>query len=138
MQVCTSLQADNRTSTPLLSFLQAGCPSCHPTNSVKANTHAKIYYAFFSRVHKHNYFNAKQHSKIRCTEPLHILPTPTSVPVALGKADFKYFFTLLRSIADKTAWLRNKIVVSWTLDCYTLAHTSAISYVVWDLDIMTR
>ena len=32
MQVCTSLQA----STPPLSFLQAGCPSCHPTNSVKA------------------------------------------------------------------------------------------------------
>jgi len=36
MQVCTSLQMDNHTSTPPLSFLQAGCPSCHPTNSVKA------------------------------------------------------------------------------------------------------
>jgi len=37
MQVCTSLQADNRaTSTPPVSFLQARCPSCHPTNSVKA------------------------------------------------------------------------------------------------------
>ena len=36
MQVCTSLQADNHASTPPLSFLQAGCPSCHPTNSVKA------------------------------------------------------------------------------------------------------
>jgi len=36
MQVCTSLQTDNHTSTPSLSFLQAGCPSCHPTNSVKA------------------------------------------------------------------------------------------------------
>ena len=36
MQVCTSLQTDNHTSTPLLSFLQAGCPSCRPTNSVKA------------------------------------------------------------------------------------------------------
>jgi len=35
MQVCTSLQTDNHTSTPPLSFLQAGCPSCHPTNSVK-------------------------------------------------------------------------------------------------------
>jgi len=35
MQVCTSLQADNHASTPPLSFLQAGCPSCHPTNSVK-------------------------------------------------------------------------------------------------------
>jgi len=36
MQVCTSLQTDNHASTPSLSFLQARCPSCHPTNSVKA------------------------------------------------------------------------------------------------------
>ena len=36
MQVCTSLQTDNHASTPPLSFLQAGCPSCGPTNSVKA------------------------------------------------------------------------------------------------------
>ena len=36
MQVCTSLQTDNRASTPPLSFLQAGCPSCRLTNSVKA------------------------------------------------------------------------------------------------------
>jgi len=31
MQVCTSLQTDNHAS-----FLQAGWPSCRPTNSVKA------------------------------------------------------------------------------------------------------
>ena len=31
--VCTSLQTDNHASTPPLSFLQAGCPSCHPTVS---------------------------------------------------------------------------------------------------------
>ena len=36
MQVCTSRQRDNHASTPPLSFLQAGCPSCCPTNSVKA------------------------------------------------------------------------------------------------------
>jgi len=36
MQVCTSLQTDNQASTLPLSFLQAGCPSCRPTNSVKA------------------------------------------------------------------------------------------------------
>ena len=38
MQVCTSLQTDNNASTPPLSFLQAGCPSCHPTNSVPLET----------------------------------------------------------------------------------------------------
>jgi len=36
VQVCTLLQTDNHTSIPPLSFLQAGCPSCRPTNSVKA------------------------------------------------------------------------------------------------------
>jgi len=33
MQVCTSLQIDNHAS-----FLQAGCPSCRPTNSVIQST----------------------------------------------------------------------------------------------------
>jgi len=36
MQVWTSLQTDNHASTPPLCFLQAGCPSCHPTIIVKA------------------------------------------------------------------------------------------------------
>jgi len=36
MQICTSPQTDNHASTPPLSFLQAGCPSCHPTNSIKS------------------------------------------------------------------------------------------------------
>ena len=36
MQVCTSLQTDNHAITSPLSFLQAGCPSCRPTNSIKA------------------------------------------------------------------------------------------------------
>ena len=41
MQVCTSLKTDNHTSTPPLSFLQAGCPSCRPTNSVKGDIMAQ-------------------------------------------------------------------------------------------------
>jgi len=53
MQVCTSLQTDNNASTSPLSFLQAGCPSCRPTNSVKALkaqysftiTHRMLYHA---------------------------------------------------------------------------------------------
>jgi len=36
MQACIALQTGNHASTPLLSFLQAGCSSCRPTNSVKA------------------------------------------------------------------------------------------------------
>jgi len=41
MQVCTSRQTDNNASTSLLSFLQTGCPSCRPTNSVKALKHSQ-------------------------------------------------------------------------------------------------
>ena len=33
MQLCTSLQTDKHASTPPLTFLQAGCPSCHPTEN---------------------------------------------------------------------------------------------------------
>jgi len=48
MQVRTSLQTDNHTSTPPLSFLQAGCPSCRPTNSVKAlKAYISIYMYIF-------------------------------------------------------------------------------------------
>jgi len=36
MQVCTSLKTDNHASTHHSVFLQAGRPSCRPTNSVKA------------------------------------------------------------------------------------------------------
>jgi len=42
MQICTLLQTDNHGSTPPLSFLQAGCPSCHPTNSIEALNATKL------------------------------------------------------------------------------------------------
>ena len=50
MQVCTLLQTDNHTSTPPLSFLQAKCPSCHPTNSIKA-LKANIGYRKCTKMH---------------------------------------------------------------------------------------
>jgi len=36
MQICTLPQTDNHTNIQPLSFLEARCPSCCPTNSVKA------------------------------------------------------------------------------------------------------
>jgi len=36
MQICTLPQTDNHASTLPLSLLQAGCPSCCPTNSINA------------------------------------------------------------------------------------------------------
>jgi len=52
MQVCILLQTDNHTSTPPLCFLQAGCPSCRPTNSVKA-LKAKIDRVKTEKLQKH-------------------------------------------------------------------------------------
>ena len=42
MQVYILLQTDNHAYTPPLSFLPARCPSCCPTNSVKAPKAQKI------------------------------------------------------------------------------------------------
>jgi len=39
VQVCTSLQRDNHASTPP----QAGCPSCRPTNTIKALKQTKTH-----------------------------------------------------------------------------------------------
>ena len=55
MQVCTSLQTGNHASTPPLSFLQAGCPFCRPTNSVKASEvlQRRMFITFRSNCHSH-------------------------------------------------------------------------------------
>ena len=54
MQVCTSLQTNNHASTTPLSFLQAGCPSCRPTNSVKALKAVKVKRHVKSKKHVSN------------------------------------------------------------------------------------
>jgi len=50
MQVCASLQSDNHVSTPPLSFLQAECSSCHPTNSIKALLYCSDIFFLVNRV----------------------------------------------------------------------------------------
>jgi len=51
LQVCISLQTDNHASTPPLCFLQAGCPSCCPTNSVKALKAGHYYQLIITIMH---------------------------------------------------------------------------------------
>jgi len=67
MQVCNSLQTDNHASTPPLHFLQARCPSCRPTNSVKAlkDSHCK-------KIQKNNLYATNSHCKI--SQPPHHFP----------------------------------------------------------------
>jgi len=61
--ICTSLQTDNHASTsPLKFFLQAGCPSCRPTNSIKAlkatKPTSKVYiYRIMRRITNHQNIN---------------------------------------------------------------------------------
>jgi len=54
IQVCTLLQTDNHASSPPLSFLQAGCPSGCPTNSVKALKAIKALKATHTHTHPFN------------------------------------------------------------------------------------
>jgi len=62
MQVCTSLQTDNHVSTPPLSFLQAGYPSCCPTNSDKA---LKLLAMKENNNNNNNYKSYSAHENIR-------------------------------------------------------------------------
>jgi len=53
MQICTSPQTDNHASTPPLSSLQAGCPSCRPTNSVKALSQVTVEYIHSNGIYQY-------------------------------------------------------------------------------------
>jgi len=71
MQVCTLLQTDKHASTPPLSCLQAGCPSCRPTNSVKALKALLLYIhasLFAVQVEENMYANKQQQKQKRKAE----------------------------------------------------------------------
>ena len=72
MQVYTSLQTDNHASTSPLSFLQARCPSCHPTNSVKAlkATNIRVNISIYS---KKNYTHGQTRWKDNDTGPIYCI-----------------------------------------------------------------
>ena len=84
MQIYTSLQTNNHTSTPPLSFLQAGCPSCRPTNSVKAPD---------TRTVSKKKSNRKSHALYR----LVALPWPWVTPKRPKLYQFVHFASLLIS-----------------------------------------
>ena len=69
----TLLQTDNHASTPPLCFIQAGCPSCHPTNSVKA-----LKAAFYTYGSKH--MKERQLAESRHIPTNFCLTSPTTSP----------------------------------------------------------
>jgi len=67
MQICTLTQTHNHVSIPPFNFLQARCPSCHPTNNVKALKALKI---FISKLEKFEIF-AKIQLGIQISQTFH-------------------------------------------------------------------
>jgi len=88
MQVCTSLQTDNHASTSPLSFLQAGCPSCHPNNSIKA---------LKAKASSENTKSTKTFGGCRLVEPLGELTGPVAGPSPLSALQASSFSPLGRS-----------------------------------------
>jgi len=59
------LTPDNHACTPPLSFLQAECPSCYPTNSVKALKAVKMKIHHVSSKYRHLVNTQNEHENFR-------------------------------------------------------------------------
>ena len=96
MQVCTSLQTDNHASTTPLSFLQAGCSSCRPTNSVKAlkairTTHT-VHILLTVLAHTHTHTHARTHAHTHT----HLTALCPGLPGSAGTRKVKPIWILLK------------------------------------------
>ena len=73
---------DNHANIPPLSFLQAGCPSCHPNNSVKAlkakREEHKITYRSGTYTSQIDYFSVHQADR-KCVKDCTIIPGEAAV-----------------------------------------------------------
>ena len=90
MQVCTSLQTDNHASTSPLTFLQTGCPSCRPTNSVQAviETHKHIYIEQKSKIKSRVHY-APQPSRVHTVQTWQL--TAPLLPILISSARLAYW-----------------------------------------------
>ena len=109
MQVCTSLQTDNHASTPPLSFLEAGCPSCRPTNSVKAlkaywRKYHKEQWCHFAMLHGINLITTGQ--MLRCMRDNKCMFSISECEGATQRIDFPdftvYFSTCVIIVNTRT------------------------------------
>ena len=100
MQVCTSLQTDNHANTPPLSFLQAGCPSFRPTNSVKALKAKKILKYLHKANQNHiNYYSCKCSVNIQMKIQLHYCATESNQNYGMSRASLICFNIISRHTA---------------------------------------
>ena len=133
MQVCTSLQTDNHAITPPLSFLQAGCPSCQPTNSVKALKASKINIRTMKTV--------KPNTKHKHCVLLWLGNCVLSLSGCYFSSSFKRIFTVSMQL---TGWLQSrvyqvdytsvlKVTITHEDKCYYWIQWSVLSYVHWPM-----
>ena len=116
VQVCTLLQTDNHASTPLLSFLQAGCPSCRPTNSVKAlkakcngNVTVEVYSQHMN-YSKPTWTVTSRPSYKTCSF-MHVSVTTWLAAVKLGQLVFSQFWTHV--VQCSWPYWRSRTGVQW-------------------------
>ena len=121
--MCTSFQTDNHTSRPTspLMFLQAGCPSCHPTsvpstedmNLMKLMSKEKHFWilAFnflfflYSKIrHHHNFFL----HVFRSTTGVREYPTPTDQMKMPQPATAKHQSQAIIAIYSQKMYLSNR------------------------------
>ena len=108
MQVCTSLQTDNHASTPPLSFVHAGCPSCGSTKSVKALKAFTLSHPTLAHISSHSRTN-------RCTQNvrfigcIYIAPTPSHDMAIRERRDNG------RGRTERTAWKRRPATIAATM-----------------------
>ena len=107
MQVFNSLQTDNHARTPPLSFLQAGCPSCYPTNSVKALKDKSSRNARKTRTKKSIDRAAFTTHKTTCTQTVHTAGRPEddswrhrSISSVVSRLRFEVVHRLRRQVAN--------------------------------------
>jgi len=111
MQVCISLQTDNHASTPpLKSFLQAGCPSCRPTNSVKALKARK-----HEDVH-HNQIQLFKHAHIRTNVTLTKVPYENSKKYHSQAIKHEHYLLLLPKLGISQ---QTSLAGNWALNLTT-------------------
>jgi len=121
--ICTWLQTGNHASTSPVSFLQAGCPSCCPTNSVKAlSLKAKYNYVKRKKHHHTGFLKPKKApTNVNGTEIPNQRPSRVN-SVRIGTAALlpssQYIRFRSKNTGNtilKTTQLNNKAIVNYTL-----------------------
>ena len=152
-QVCISLQTDNHASTSPLSFLQARCPSCRPTNSAKAlktstvTIRRKWFYILKSMTcsfaHMHTLaWHTRAHARLMATEhgtPFPCFGSHMKVTKSYGKKchEQSFFFTLInicdwcQDMGRSNAIHARSCLVSW-------CHPQGITLKTSDLTVIFK